>query len=195
MKKRNQNSRKRARMTGYRSTRQQAFRQLERLETRAMLAADFSPWHNATLPGDINGDGVVDTIDAEILISELRATGNRYLGGESGLMGGMEGESPLYLDVTNDGMLSSRDLLQVMNALLIEGEPADETQIASFTFRIYDSNGLERTNNIFSLGETFTFEVSVQNATLLQDGGGTGNMTRHRCSMGNSYRSYARYRL
>lgn len=23
-------------------------------------------------------------------------------------------------------------------------------------------------------------------------GGGTGNMTRHRCSMGNSYRSYAR---
>lgn len=145
-----------------------------------MLAADISPWHNAALPGDVDGDGKVDMADVELLMGELRATGARALGGTSQAMGGMEGESPLYLDVTNDGMIGGSDLTQLVNMLLMEGEengvpelegrPAPAEYRADFEFFIYDASGdnvlatNEGTANL-NVGDFFTFQVMVANTS------------------------------
>lgn len=180
MKKTKPASRKRTRMTGDCSTRRQAHRRLERLESRAMLAADISPWHNAALPGDVDGDGQVTMADVELLVGELRATGNRALGGTSQAMGGMEGESPFYLDVTNDGTIDPSDLTQLANMLIMEGEDSDEPVLqarpaapeysAQFEFFIYDASGTEilaendETAEL-NVGDFFTFWVTVANTS------------------------------
>lgn len=145
-----------------------------------MLAADFSPWHNVSLPGDVNSDGQVCMIDIELLAGELRATGSRALGQSTQTMGGMEGESPLYLDVTNDGMMSASDLTQLVNMMLLEGEDDPEPQLqarpaadiyeAGYTFAIYDASGdnlLASNNGTASLnvGDFFTFQVMVANTS------------------------------
>lgn len=68
---------------------------LQALESRQMLAADIGDAHNATLPEDVNGDGNVSSVDALMIINQMRR-GNRE--GASG-----------FLDVNADGDVTSVD--------------------------------------------------------------------------------------
>src|SRR5688572_28881635 len=70
----------------------------ERLETRAMMAADafVSDFWNGSRPEDVNADGALSPVDALLVINELNATGSRQLSVSPSRMPASlsEGESP-----------------------------------------------------------------------------------------------------
>ncbi len=94
--------------------------QLESLENRILLAADFQ---NPIIPTDVNADMQTDTRDVLDLVSSLYRDGSRQLTinrFRSG--GGGEGEGPSkFLDVNGDNFLTPRDVLDVVR-YLGEGE-------------------------------------------------------------------------
>jgi VCBS repeat-containing protein len=101
----------------------------ERLETRAMMAADWfaSDFWNGSRPEDVNADKAVSPLDALLIINELNKTGSRPLMSQTlASTAGGEGESndggKVYYDVNNDGHISPIDSLLVINALNAEGE-------------------------------------------------------------------------
>ena len=85
-------------------------RQLERLEDRTYLAAD---WRNPANSLDVNHDTYITPIDALLVINEL----NR--GRESDLGARPTNEEPVlpYFDSSGDGQISPIDALLVINAL------------------------------------------------------------------------------
>ena len=96
----------------------------ERLETRAMLAADaLSGWQNELMPADVNADGHVSAIDALRVINELNASGARQLTAApatplsrfSFVAAGSQRSN--YYDVNGDGYLTATDALTVINQL------------------------------------------------------------------------------
>ncbi len=79
-----------------------------------------SSWHNATLPADVNNDGVVHISDLLVLISDLRANGvNHVLASPAA--------PPPFLDVNNDGSASVADLLAIISVLRAQ-EAASEAE-------------------------------------------------------------------
>ena len=102
----------------------------ERLESRAMLAADWfaSDFWNGSRPEDVNADKAVSPLDALLIINELNKTGSRPLMSQTlaASTAGGEGESNdggrVFYDVNNDGHISPIDSLLVINALNAEGE-------------------------------------------------------------------------
>jgi hypothetical protein len=93
----------------------------ERLETRAMLAADaLSAWQNTAMPADVNADGFVTPIDALRIINELNTGGARQLTAPAisrfSFMAAGDTQ-PNYLDVNGDGALTASDALAVINQI------------------------------------------------------------------------------
>jgi hypothetical protein len=96
----------------------------ERLETRAMLAADaLSAWQNPALPPDVNADGYVTAMDALRIVNELNAGGARQLASSPAptitrfsFMAAGEPQTNYY-DVNGDGYLTASDALAVFNSL------------------------------------------------------------------------------
>jgi hypothetical protein len=107
---------------GSRQTFQSRFLCTERLETRAMLAADaLSEWHNPILAADVNADGQVTSSDALRIVNELNATGPRALASSSisrfSFVAAGETQPKTYFDVNGDGYLTASDALLVFNQL------------------------------------------------------------------------------
>ncbi|PQO48158.1 SdrD B-like domain-containing protein [Blastopirellula marina] len=154
-----------------RAKRQRGFRRMEQLESRAMLAADVvSPWHNEVMPTDVNSDGTLDQQDIEILVGELKSMKQGAAAARSGLL---EGEQSLYLDVDNDGKLTSRDLLTAINALTLEGEPdvAPSDVRADFDLEIvYDGITSEGGSKTVPLNSEFTLNVYVRDESPVPAG-------------------------
>jgi len=83
----------------------------ESLENRRLLAADWG--YNATFPEDVNGDSMVQPLDALLVINAL--TASRSVGRGQG-----EGEpntDQFFVDVNHDQRLTPSDALQVINVL------------------------------------------------------------------------------
>ncbi|MCO6455742.1 MAG: phosphatase PAP2 family protein [Pirellulaceae bacterium] len=80
---------------------------IERLEPRALLAADF---HNAFNPFDVNDDGLVAPVDALVVIHDLNLHGARSLASGAAAPRTM-------VDVSGDGQSSPLDALLVVNQL------------------------------------------------------------------------------
>ncbi|MFO0869760.1 MAG: dockerin type I domain-containing protein [Pirellulales bacterium] len=68
-----------------------------------------SPWHNASRPWDVDGNGTVEPRDALLVVNDLNTFGARVLG--SGDL------TPPYLDVNNDGQIGPIDALLIVNEL------------------------------------------------------------------------------
>ena len=81
---------------------------IERLERREMCAAD---WQNATNRLDVNLSGLVEPLDALIVINDINQHGSRTLESKPANYSG-----PL-LDVNGDGSMSPLDALIVINSL------------------------------------------------------------------------------
>ena len=83
-------------------------RWFERLERREMCAAD---WQNATNRLDVNSSGMVEPLDALIVINYINEHGT----------GAMESKPTNYsgalMDVNGDGSMSPLDALIVINSL------------------------------------------------------------------------------
>ncbi len=69
------------------------------------------PWRNAIQPLDVNGNGVITSLDALIIINKLNATGPEVLPPPP-----LE-ESYFFYDVTGDGLVTTLDALRVINHL------------------------------------------------------------------------------
>ncbi len=71
------------------------------------------PWQNQVQPLDVNGNGVITTLDALIIINKLNATGPEVLP-----LPPPPG-SAFFYDVTGDGLVTALDALRVINHLNI----------------------------------------------------------------------------
>ena len=71
------------------------------------------PWHNAALPEDIDGDGVVKPLDALRAINDY----NLYDVRELGPRPARPGQTPLFLDVVGDAFFTPQDIHQIVNFL------------------------------------------------------------------------------
>ncbi|MGY8767360.1 MAG: dockerin type I domain-containing protein [Pirellulales bacterium] len=154
--------------------RRKALSRFEHLETRTLLAADLNTWHNSDIAADVNADGQVNELDQTILIAELNATGNRYLGAPV-TTGILEGEQSLFLDVDNDNSFSPIDLLQVSDTLILEAEAA-ATYRAEYTFEILNEAGLPISLtptgdpfDVYTVGanDVFTLVAYVQDTSVV----------------------------
>jgi peroxiredoxin Q/BCP len=81
--------------------------QCEMLEGRYLCASD---WQNSAMPLDVNRSGVVEPLDALILINNINQSGMRSLGAKPADYNG-----PM-LDTNGDGSLTVMDVLVVINA-------------------------------------------------------------------------------
>ena len=68
--------------------------------------------HNAALPEDVNGDGIVSNLDALIEINALNSQGSA-----TPAVASSGNNAPEYWDVIGDGVLSSLDVLMIINYL------------------------------------------------------------------------------
>jgi hypothetical protein len=77
------------------------------------IAAAFervvSPWLNVNNPYDVDGNGLVQPLDALRIINDLSRNGTRNLSDPSAIS--------LFVDTSNDGVVSALDALRVINEL------------------------------------------------------------------------------
>ncbi|MDF1843957.1 MAG: dockerin type I domain-containing protein [Rubripirellula sp.] len=88
----------------------------ERLEARQLMAGDLS-LHNEALPSDVNGDGNVSPVDALAVVNYL----TRAHSAEGEFLGSIP-TSNKQVDVDNNGAVTAKDALMVINDLRAEGE-------------------------------------------------------------------------
>ncbi|MGV3606197.1 MAG: beta strand repeat-containing protein [Planctomycetaceae bacterium] len=156
--------------------------QAERLETRAMMAADIlvnqgSEYWNPRNPEDVNADGYVAPNDALAVINALNSSGSLSLSAVPKTSVSAAGESgstapvnSLLYDVNNDGFLSPIDALAVINRLnAAEGETTPVMQYtvkAVATGASFGSAALTSVN----VGQDYDLVVTVKDLRT----GGTG---------------------
>lgn len=159
--------------TGFRAACQRRLAGGERLETRAMLAANaLSPWQNPTLQHDVNADGRVTAGDALAIVNELNRFGARSL--DTGLLSGGDlapvgasssvtrasfmtsADEPVrYYDVNGDQRISSMDLLAVINRL-----NAQAGELARVRVQPVDMDGNPITSVL--VGQSFKLQALAQ---------------------------------
>lgn len=132
----------------------------EPLESRLMMAADLSIFHNFWRPNDVNVDGRVSPQDALVAINGL----NRgvTLAGllASGSKSGAEAESvdlPKY-DTNGDGHFTPMDALSVINSLNAEGE--NHQNVMEYIVRTFNADGTQQISSI-GVGQQFQLRVFV----------------------------------
>ncbi len=77
-------------------------------------AAAFT-WHNEALPQDVNNNGVVNPLDANIVVTELNL--REFSDPESSALVELTAAAPAFYDVNNDGFVSPLDALLIINDL------------------------------------------------------------------------------
>ncbi len=127
--------------------------QVESLETRKLLAADFFRLQNPVDSADVNDDGAVAPTDVLAIVNEINAPR------------GDRGDRPFYFDVNGDGTLTPFDALMVMNRINqrsggpgSDGRPRDdggprEADVEP-EFRTIDGTGNNVTNPAQGAAET-----------------------------------------
>jgi len=89
----------------------------------ALLDNERVPWHNATLPFDVNADGQMTPVDVLHIINSINELGTRSLSTARSL-------EPPYYDVNHDNLITAADVLEIINYLNqqntdgAEGEPS-----------------------------------------------------------------------
>jgi len=68
------------------------------------------PWHNATFPYDVNGDGQITPVDLLHIINSINNLGIRSLSTARDL------QAPYY-DVNHDNLITAADVLKIINSL------------------------------------------------------------------------------
>jgi hypothetical protein len=141
--------------------------QVERLEVRNLLNADFNPMHNPALPGDVNEDGFITPADALIIINKLHA-GDTYAEGEPGGNSQSSSRSQMKYDTNDDGEVTPGDVRLVANRLNAEGENGVVLNVITRIFERpidypFDSSGnrVEATNEITEIGVGQDFVVKL----------------------------------
>lgn len=84
----------------------------------AELTRSPSVLHNAALPGDVDGNGVVNPLDALIVLNACTPKRGTL---PSGIP--PQASKPVYLDVNRDGGVTVRDALSVLNRIREEMMP------------------------------------------------------------------------
>jgi hypothetical protein len=74
-----------------------------------------APWHNSSLPVDVDGDGVITPRDPLTIINELNRRGTQVLGDAPDHSEGPGGD--VWIDVNGDGMVSPLDAILVISHL------------------------------------------------------------------------------
>lgn len=123
-----------------RSTKNRRVLNLERLEGRQLMAAD---WQNASLPCDVDHSATVTPLDVLLLINSINRDGDRTLGTRS------DTTKPYY-DVNGDSQLTILDVLRVINSIN-RAMPELGVTTALPTSLDSDLNGVVA-------GDTFVFE-------------------------------------
>ena len=75
-----------------------------------LLDNERVPWHNATLPFDVNADGQMTPVDVLHIINSINELGARSLSTDRNL------EAPYY-DVNHDNLITAADVLEIINFL------------------------------------------------------------------------------
>lgn len=117
---------------------------LESLECRRALTG----WHNADLPLDVNGSGLVTATDALIVINELNSVGARPL-----LSQPPPDQQPSFVDTNNNGRLSPVDALLVVNALAFRSQPVNLV-LSIDPSHDPNSNGVVLSEQVRLIGQT-----------------------------------------
>lgn len=127
------------------------------------IIANQSPYHNARIPEDVNGDGYVSPIDALIVINGLNQKGTHPVptGGTT------NGEPPSEMpDVNNDGSVSPVDALIIINHInrqlstpVGSGEQTSENETGS-----PPSNGLKAEGESSHDARIFTLPLTDSEA-------------------------------
>jgi hypothetical protein len=126
----------------------------ERLEERALLAADFQ---NPINPYDVNMDGKIAAMDALMVITDLRRFGSRQLLASAN-KSGAEGEAPrAMLDVNGDGFVTPLDALRVIRKLG-EAAPGDP----QVQYRLYATNTSGQAVTNVNVGDTVVVRFTHQ---------------------------------
>jgi uncharacterized protein YkwD len=93
-------------------------------------SVDFRPWvdafRNPTNALDVNGDNLVSSLDALVVINALNA-------GNGGVLSGSVGAPAVYLDVNGDGLLSPLDALDILNSLNAAAAAGSAATLAAVT--------------------------------------------------------------
>jgi thioredoxin-dependent peroxiredoxin len=88
--------------------RKKIFRGFERLESRFLCASD---WQNSVNRLDVNASGIVEPLDALVVINDINTSGIRTLSPRS------QASAAPFLDVNGDGSASPLDVLIVINSM------------------------------------------------------------------------------
>ena len=75
-----------------------------------LLDNERVPWHNATLPFDVNADGQMTPVDVLHIINSINELGARSLSTDRDL------QAPYY-DVNHDNLITAADVLEIINFL------------------------------------------------------------------------------
>lgn len=86
---------------------------------RLSVIRDTTPYHNDSLPADVDGDGKITPLDPLIVINYINAHGPSFVP----QMG--EGESGGSMDVDGDGKITPLDILIIVNELNRRGVPTN----------------------------------------------------------------------
>lgn len=147
---------------------------MESLEQRSMLAGNVV--HNEYFPNDVNGDGMLNGLDLEIMVSEMKAARSAS---QSGSGASLEGEQSLFLDVNNDGRLTNEDLISTVNALSLEGEAAPSNFKINYDVEIQTTSSTtgEGGTGTIKVGDTFTLNIYVEDLSTVSDVDNSPNLT------------------
>ena len=104
--------------------------------------------HNAALPGDVDGNGVVNPLDALIVLNACAPKRGTLPSG----IPSQEAKT-VYLDVNRDGGVTVRDALAVLNRIREEMMPAPAVQAEGETGRPVQIDPL-RSNRLGALSAT-----------------------------------------
>lgn len=127
-----------------------------------MMAGDANPFHNYTMPTDVNGDQETAPLDVILVVDALQQGGSRQLGGLRSLSASSEGESggdALMVDVNGDGYVSPLDVLLVSDRLQAEGE--GRGQFVRFRLTARDPATRQPITQV-TAGQDFLLRVTVQ---------------------------------
>ena len=140
--------------------------QMEALERRQLLAADFGaateslPFHNSFIAEDVDGNFAITARDALLVVNKLNEN--------QGLTDHVEGQERHYLDTDGNNVLTAKDALFIFNAL--NGE-AETNPTAVFTYAFVDDEGAPITNNQVAVGDRFQLQTFVRDTRGFSAGG------------------------
>ncbi len=135
----------------------------EQLERRELLAGDVV-MHNTDSPTDVNGDGRVSSLDALAVVNHM----TRVMLAEGDSSASLQ--DPKMVDVDDNGLVTARDALLVINDLRVEGliNPANTPRPPALDFNLFpkpadvDDDGIVDGVNLSDVDSTFNIQTNFK---------------------------------